>query len=379
MENFILYNPTKLFFGKNVVDGFGETVQELGQKALLVYGSGSIKKNGIYDHVMGQLKKAAITVIEYSGITPNPLVDDVDKAAELGRKENVDFIIAVGGGSVIDSAKVMSVAIPQDGPAWDLVKGNIKAGSSLPLVAVLTLAATGTEMNMFAVIQNPETKEKLGFRNPLMYPKYSYLDPQYTYSVSRDYTSWGITDLIAHCLEAYFGEGKATLSDKFVYSIIREAREFGPSLLENLRDYDLRARMMYAATSALNNLTAYGRKYGDWGVHSVGHILSVLYDVPHGASLSVVYPAWLKLHRNRIPQRIKELGENLFGGHTVDDTIEGFEKLFSEIESPVRLSQLEIPNVDHDLILTTMIDNKVGGNVHKLSPEDDQKLLDLFK
>ena len=361
------------------MEGMGDTIKPLGNKALFVSGGGSIKKNGIYDQVMGQLDEAGIEVIEYSGIKPNPLVDDVDKAAEMGRKENVDFIIAVGGGSVIDSAKVMSVAIPQDGPAWELVKGSVKASSSLPLVAVLTLAATGTEMNMFAVVQNPETKEKLGFRNPLMYPKYSYLDPQYTYSVSRDYTSWGITDLIAHCLEAYFGEGEATLSDKFVYSIIREAREFGLPLLENLQDYDLRARMMYAATSALNNLTAYGRKYGDWGVHSVGHILSVLYDVAHGASLSIVYPAWMKLHSDRIPGRIKELGKNLFGGHTVDDTIKGFEKLFAEIDSPVRLSQLEIPNIDHGLILKTMIDNKVGGNVYKLSPEDNQKLLELFK
>lgn len=378
MENFILYNPTKLFFGKNVVDGLGETVKKLGKKALIVYGGGSIKNNGIYGQVMGQLRQAGIEVIEYSGIQPNPLVNDVDKASELARKENVDFILAVGGGSVIDSAKVMSVTIPQEAPAWDLIKGNSKALKSLPLVAVLTLAATGTEMNMFAVVQNPETREKLGYRNPLMYPKYSYLDPQYTFSVSRDYTSWGITDLIAHCLEAYFGEGEASLSDKFVYAIIQEAADFGPVLLENLNNYDLRARMMYAATSALNNLTSYGRKYGDWGVHSVGHILSVLYDVPHGASLSIVYPAWLKLHRKRIPGRIKELGRNLFGGKTAIDAIEGFEELFTEIGSPVRLSQMEIPGMDHDLILETMIKNKVGGNVHKLSPEDDAELVKLF-
>jgi len=379
MENFILYNPTKLFFGRDVVAGLGKTVESLGKTALLVYGGGSIRRNGIYDQVMAQLEGSGIKVIEYSGIKPNPLVDDVDKASELARKEKVDFIVAVGGGSVIDSAKVMSVTIPQEGPAWDLVKGKVKAKAGIPLVAVLTLAATGTEMNMFAVVQNPETKEKLGCREPLMYPAYSYLDPQYTFSVNRDYTSWGITDLIAHCLEAYFGEGKAELSDKFIYAIIREAMEFGPELLKNLNDYDLRARMMYAATSALNNLTSYGRKYGDWGVHSLGHILSVLYDVPHGASLSIVYPAWLRLHLRRIPGRIEELGKNLFGTETAEEGIEALEKFFMSIGSPVRLSMMRIPDIDHDLILDTMIANKVGGNVHKLSQDDYQELIKLFR
>lgn len=378
MENFIMHNPTELHFGRNVLENLGEKANNLGKKALLIYGGGSIKRNGIYNTVVSALSKNGIEFTEYPGIKPNPLVNDADAAAELGRKEKADFILAVGGGSVIDTGKIVSVAIPQEGPAWDMIKGKTHPRKNLPLIAVLTLAATGTEMNRFAVVQNPETREKLGFHNPLMYPVYSFLDPQFTLSVPKDYTSYGITDLTSHCLEAYFGEGHAPLSDKYVYAIIREAIEIGAPLLNNLQDYELRARMMYAATNALNNLTSYGRRSGDWGVHSVGHILSVLYDVPHGASLSIVYPAWMKLHRNRIPERIRELGKNLFGTKTIVDTIEGFEAFFSGIGSPIRLSQLEIEKPDAGLILETMNKNKVGGNIHKLSPEDNRKLIAFF-
>ena len=166
---------------------------------------------------------------------------------------------------------------------------------------MLTLAATGTEMNRFAVVQNNQTKEKLGYGDPLIYPKESFLDPSYTISVPANYTSYGITDLIAHSLEAFFGEGEASLSDRFVYAIIHEALDNGPLLMKDPENYLLREKIMYAATNALNNLTFYGRKSGDWGVHSIGHVLSVLYDIPHGASLSIAYPAWLRLHQDRIP------------------------------------------------------------------------------
>ena len=291
----------------------------------------------------------------------------------------MDFIVAVGGGSVIDSAKIMSVTIPVDSGGWDIVTGKVKTQRNLPLIDVLTVAATGTEMNMFAVVQNNETREKLGYSNSLMYPKYSFLDPQYTMSVPKDYTAYGITDLIAHCLEAYFGGGNASLSDKFVCAIIKEAMEFGPALLNDLNNYDLRARIMYAATSALNNLTSYGRKGGDWGVHTIGHVLSVLYDVPHGASLSIVYPAWLKLQKNKIPSRITDLGQNLFGTNSPDGTISSFEEFFMSIESPVRLSQLNNPNTEKELILKTLISNKVGGAFFPLSKEDDSQLVDLFQ
>jgi hypothetical protein len=379
MEKFTLYNPVKLHFGKGVVKDLGKVVSNYGKRVLLVYGGGSIKRNGIYDQVREQLDKSGAVVFEYAGIKPNPVIEDVDAAAKLGREERVDVILAVGGGSVIDSAKIISITIPVQHGGWDFMKGKEKPETAVPLISVLTLAATGTEMNRFAVVQNNATKEKLGHGDALTYPAESFLDPAYTLSVPPDYTSYGVTDLIAHCLEAYFGEGEATLSDRFVYAIIREALDYGPLLMNNLSDYALREKIMYAATSALNNLTSYGRKSGDWGVHSIGHVLSVLYDVPHGASLSIAYPAWLKLHLNRIPERIAELGKNLFGTVTAEETINAFESFFITIKSPVRLTESRINAAEKgEEIFQTLKMNRAGGNHHKLNDADYRELIRIM-
>ncbi len=374
-----MYNPVKLHFGRGVAENLGDAISKYGRRVLLIYGGGSIKKNGIYEQVTGQLSKAGLEVFEYAGIRPNPIIEDVDAAAALGREKQADVILAVGGGSVIDSAKIISITIPVQHSGWDFMKGKARPKTAVPMISVLTLAATGTEMNRFAVVQNNATKEKLGYGDALTYPKESFLDPEYTFSVSRDYTAYGITDLIAHCLEAYFGDGEATLSDRFVYSIIREAMDHGPALLENLQDYRLRAIIMYAATSALNNLTMYGRRYGDWGVHSIGHTLSVLYDVPHGASLSIAYPAWMRLHLDKIPGRIAELGQNLFGTQTAEETISRMEDFFRSIGSPVRLKESGIDAGEKGgEIFDTLKSNRAGGNHHKLTDEDYRALIRLM-
>lgn len=379
MENFIMYNPVKLHFGRGVVGKLGDVISKYGNRVLLVYGGGSIKRNGIYDEVKAQLAKVGAEVFEYAGIRPNPIIEDVDAAAALGREKQVQVILAVGGGSAIDSAKMISITIPVNHSGWDFVKNVAKPKSAVPLVAVLTLAATGTEMNRFAVTQNNKTREKLGYGDPLTYPKESFLDPAYTLSVPADYTSYGISDLVAHCLEAYFGDGEATLSDRFVYSIIREAMDNGPALMQDLNNYRLREIIMYAATSALNNLTMYGRKYGDWGVHSIGHVLSVLYDIPHGASLSIVYPAWMKFHLNKIPDRLAELGKNLFGTQTAEETIAGFETFFQSIRSPIRLKEFGIDATEKgEEIYRTLVDNKAGGNHHKFNDSDYKELIRLM-
>jgi len=379
MENFVMHNPVKLHFGRGVVIGLGEAVAKYGKRVLLVYGGGSIKKNGIYEQVAEQLQKIGAQVFEYSGIRPNPIIEDVDAAAALGREKKVDVVLAVGGGSVIDSAKLISITIPVSHSGWGFMKGRNTPKSSVPLIAVLTLAATGTEMNRFAVVQNNRTREKLGYGSAFTYPRESFLDPTFTLSVSKEYTGYGIVDLIAHCLEAYFGEGEATLSDRFVYSIIREAMEYGPRLMDQLDSYELREKIMYAATNALNNLTSYGRKNGDWGVHSIGHVLSVLYDVPHGASLSIGYPAYLRLLRDKAGDRIIELGRNLFNTSTVDETILEMEKLFTSLASPTRLSHCGISVAEKGQeIVKTMISNEVGGNHYKLIEADYRSLIELM-
>lgn len=380
MENFTAYNPTSLHFGKNVLSQLGTTVGRFGKKVLLVYGKQSIKSSGLYDTVMQQLNQLGAEVYEYSGIRSNPVVEDVDAAAAIGREHSVDVVLAVGGGSVIDSAKIISIAIPVEAPAWGFFERKMMPRTAVPLIAVLTLAATGTEMNQFAVLTNHKTENKNGYASPLIYPKHSFLDPQLTTTVPADYTAYGIADLIAHSLEAYFGKGEdATLTDRFIFAIIREAVEVGPALMNNLSDYRLRAKIMFAATMALNGMTMYGRTSGDWGVHSIGHILSLLHDVPHGASLTIVYPAWMELQKENLGHRISMLGENVFGTPDVDTTISRFREFFSSIGCPVSLSQAVPGNIDYNEILRVMIHNRAATFVHKLTHDDYLRIIELIK
>jgi alcohol dehydrogenase YqhD (iron-dependent ADH family) len=378
MENFTAYNPTKLHFGSGVIDQLGEATLEFGKRVLLLYGKGSVKKTGIYDQVIKQLKAIDAEIFEYSGIKSNPLVEDVSEAAQIGKLNNIDVIIAVGGGSVIDSAKITALAIANNTDPWAIMKYKAKPTSTIPLIAVLTLAATGTEMNGAAVLQNPETDEKIGYVSSLNYPKHSFLDPEFTYSVPTDYTAYGIVDLIAHALEAYFGEGDASLSDRFVEVIIKEAMEYGPLVLKEPENYDYRANIMWAATTALNGLTSYGKKSGDWGVHDIGHNISYLYDTPHGATLSIAYPAWLRFQKNRIPQRIAQLGNQLFGTNTADETISNLENFFKSIDCPVKLTDINIANNKKDEITNQMIKTKINGMVRKFTDEDRIAIVDLM-
>ncbi len=378
MENFISYNPTNLHFGKDVVNELGAIAASTGRKALLVYGGGSVLRNGSYQDTVNQLKANNIDIIEYSGIKPNPLVKSVDEAAELGLKEGVDMVVAVGGGSVIDSAKIIAVCISDKVKGWEIMTGAHEPKATIPLILVLTLAATGTEMNPTAVLQNPESDDKRGFRHPVMFPKHSFLDPGYTKSVPPDYTAYGIVDLVAHSLEAWFGAGHAPLSDKFVLAIIKEALEIGPKLMKDLENYELRARIMWAATNALNDVTMHARKSGDWGVHGLGHILSYLYDTAHGATLSIIYPAWMKHIALRAPDRIIELGSALFGVNSVSATVKEFEKFFIELGSPIRANEAGINKEKSSEILELMRKHKVSGMHHSLDESDRKAIVEMM-
>ena len=378
MENFIAHNPTSLHFGKDCLNDLGVTLKKFGRKVLFVYGKGSIIKTGLYNRITDILREIGAEVVEYPGIRPNPVVKDVDAAATMGRENQVEMILAVGGGSVIDSAKMISISIPVSHSAWDFMDRKARPKKAVPLVAVLTLAATGTEMNPFAVISNKETLVKDGYGSPLLFPAHSFLDPQFTLSVPPDHTAFGIADLIAHSFEAWFGDGDASLSDRFVISIVREAMEYGPLLLKDLTNYGLREKIMYSATMALNGLTLYGRKSGDWGVHSAGHILSLLYDVPHGGSLTIFYPAWLRIMKERIPERISKLGSELFREKlSADESIERIESFFRSINCPVRITELNHPEINREQILKIMVKNNVSGATLKMNESDLKKLIDL--
>jgi len=376
MYNFIAFNPTKLHFGNDVVKDLGSAAAALGNKALLVYGGGSVLRNGSYKDTLEQLKSHDIQITEFNGIKPNPRVEDVMEAARIGREANVDMVVAVGGGSAIDSAKIIAICIADDSDAWKVMTGKHQVKGAKPLIAVLTLAATGTEMNAVAVLQNGLTMEKIGYRNELIYPAHSFLDPSYTKSVPANYTAYGIVDLVAHSLEAWFGNGEASLSDRFVISVIKEAMEYGPALMNDLESYELRAHIMWAATNALNNITIYGRASGDWGVHAFGHVLSFLYDTAHGATLSIIYPAWMRVMKERAGDRILQLGKALFDLDTTDETIKAFEELFQSLGSPVTCQEANIDKSKKEEILNLMNKNQAEGLNFKFSKEEREQLLD---
>ncbi len=376
MENFIAYNPTKVHFGKDVVKKLGNTVSQYGKNVLLIYGKGSILGNGIYNEVKEQLKNS--NVFEYKGIKPNPIIEDVDAAIEIARKNSVDCIVAVGGGSVIDTAKIVSLSAQHGFKGWDVMLQHVKPTKTIPLLAVLTVAATGTEMNGNAVIQNNTTKQKLGLYHPHAYPAHSFLDPQFTFTVSKQQTANGIVDMIAHALEAYFGKGNAPLSDRFVESIIADVIQHAPKLLSELNNYDLRAYIMWDATCALNGITLYGREGGDWGVHHLAHELSLLYDLAHGATLSITYPAWMKFHKNKLKDKMNQLGSRVFQTTSAEEMIEATEKHFEKFGCPIRLQQAGIDTQKRDEIVETMNRNKATGIYHTLTNQDREKLVDLM-
>ncbi len=381
MEKFVTYNPTKLFFGKQSITALSKHSSVLGKKVLLMMGGSSAKKNGAYHDVMQQLKSTKTSVVEFWGIKPNPRIDEVIEAIKIGRKEKVDFIVAMGGGSVIDSSKIAALCIPENAEPWQVMKGEYKPKpkQALPLVVVLTIAATGSEMNCFAVLQNMATKEKIGFGSPLVFPTLSICDPTYTLTVPVNNTAYGMADIAAHALEAYFGEGDAILSDRFVVSILKELIDISVPLLHKPDDYSLRERMMWVSTCALNGTTTSGRKSGDWGAHDIAHHLSVLYDIPHGASLSVVYPAWLKLFKKELNHRITWLGKEVFNVNTASATINCFISFFNKINCPVSLSSLGITGSKYDAFKKLVLQHKPSGTAHPLNTKQLSQLIEWMK
>lgn len=376
MDNFKVFNPTTLYFGSNVIDNLSQCLGKTGKRVLLIYGKGSVKANGVYSKVAAQVELAGGEIFEYAGVKSNPVYQDVDAAARIAQENNIDVVVAMGGGSVIDTAKMVALTACVSHSSWDFFTKKTKPRKALPLICVLTLAATGTEMNSYAVIQNDTTKQKLSYGHPLIFPKYSFLDPAYTISVPYDYTAYGIVDIMAHALEAYFGKGESRLTDNITLEIVKETMYKGQLLLNNLQSYDLRADIMLAATLALNGTTVYGKSYGDWGVHAIGHVLSSLYDIPHGASLSIAYPAWLKLHREKIKNKIEYLGEKLFDEKiTASETIKKMEDFLIKLKTPLKVTDIFVEAKRED-IKRALVSNEVSGYYHKLSADDYDFLLE---
>ena len=313
MQNFDYQTPTRLIFGKGVVEKLPEVLAPLGKKVLLTYGGGSIKKIGLYQKVLELLK--GFEIVELSGIQPNPKYDpSVLDGVRLCKENGIEVILAVGGGSVLDCSKAIAAGACYDGDPWDLISYNVKAQAALPIVDIITLAATGSEYDCGGVISRTETNDKIGYMDEHLFPTASFLDPTYTFTVSRKQTAAGIADAMNHTIEQYFTEDSTLLNDGFCESMLRSLMVNGRKCLENPEDYTARAEMMFCCTLGCNGILSMGSSYSGWPCHGIEHALSAYYDITHGEGLAIITPPWMRhILSERTLERFVKYGVNVFG------------------------------------------------------------------
>ncbi|MHA4766635.1 iron-containing alcohol dehydrogenase [Bacillus altitudinis] len=381
MENFIYYNPTKLMFGKGQLDGLKSELARYGKRVLLVYGGGSIKKNGLYDKVISALNEAEAEVFELSGVEPNPRLTTVQKGIDICQNENIDFLLAVGGGSVIDCTKAIAAGAEYDGNVWDIISKKTTPQKALPFGTVLTLAATGSEMNPDSVITNWETNEKYVWGSSVTHPAFSILDPEHTYSVPENQTVYGMVDMMSHVFEQYFHNVKNTpLQDRMCFAVLQTVIETAPKLLEDLQNYEHRETILYAGTIALNGTLQMGY-FGDWASHTIEHAVSAVYDIPHAGGLAILFPNWMRHTLDHNVERFKNLMLNMFdieteGKSDRDIALEGIDKLsafWTSLGAPSRLADYDIGEDQLDKIAAIAAkEMEYGGfgNFMKLGRDD---------
>lgn len=381
MNNFRYHAYTDVRFGKGQVECLPELVALHGKKVLMVYGGGSIRKNGLYDKVKELLSD--FTVFELGGVEPNPKITSVREGAEICKKEKIDVVLAVGGGSTIDAAKVIAAAAYYDGEPWDLVKDNSKIGKVLPVVTVLTLAATGSEMNKNAVISNMETNEKLGTSSHDFIPQASVCDPQYLFTLPPMQTAAGTADIMSHIFEQYFqNTTTAFISDRFAESLLKACIKYCPIALKEPDNYEARANLMWASTQALNSLLSCG-KGGGWTCHPIEHELSAYYDITHGVGLAIVTPRWMRyILNNRTVDKFAEYGRNVWGIEEDDayecanKAIDATEQFFKECGIPMTLTEIGIDDSKIELMAEDTIKyNNMAGAYVALNQEDVANIL----
>lgn len=384
MKSFCYHVPTDIHFGKGMVSCLGEELRKYGKRVLLVYGGGSIKRTGLYDKVMAQL--ADFEVTELPGIEPNPKITSVRKGVKLCKEKKIDVILAVGGGSTIDDSKAIAAGACYDGDPWDLVLDSDLVKAALPIADVLTINATGSEMNKGGVISNEETHEKLEINTPLLYPRFSILDPTLLYTLPKKQTAAGTADIISHVFEQYFQvyDG-AYLTDQLCEGVLRTCFKYGPIALDNAESYEARSNLMWAATVGLNDILSCGKGVEEWSVHPIEHVLSAYYDITHGVGLAILTPAWMKhILSDQTEKRFASYARNVWGIESDDvrkDAIEGIERtaeFFASIGLPSRLSQVGIgPEKFEEMASEAVRTSSIQESAYvKMNAED---VLEIFK
>ena len=383
MNNFTYDIKTKVYFGKGQISHLGEETALYGKKALLVYGGGSIKKNGLYEEAMKEFKNHQIEVVELSGVEPNPRIETVRKGVELCRKHNIDVIVAIGGGSTIDCAKIISGSVSYDKDPWDIVLDASKVTSCLPILTVLTLAATGSEMDAVAVISDMSKNEKWGCGHPGFRPVVSILDPTYTFSVSKYQTACGTADIMSHIMESYFTNTEGFMQDRIAEGLLRTCIAYGLRAVKQPDDYEARANLMWTGSWAINDLLKLG-KGCPWSVHPMEHELSAFYDITHGAGLAILTPYWMEYVLDETSvDKFVDFARNVWqvSPHLEDEYAiakEGIKRLrdfFVAMGLPTTLHEVGI-NEEHFDIMAEKASKKLQGGYRNLTKED---VINIYK
>jgi len=382
MNSFIYDIPTKVYFGNDQLGNLGKEVEKYGKRVLLTYGGGSIKKTGLYDRVMAELNKIGAEVFELSGISPNPRVESVREGAEICKKNNVDLILAVGGGSVLDCSKFIGAATFYDGDAWDISIGKVDVEKCLPLITILTLSATGSEMDCGGVITNEATQDKVGRMCKPMQPKVSFLDPTNTYTVSAYQTACGAADILSHIFEEYFNLNKdLEMLDGFMEVLIKTVIKYTPIAIKEPTNYEARANIMWASSWAINGFIVGGKRQ-NWSCHPMEHQLSAVYDITHGLGLAILTPRWMRYSLSeKTVDRFYRFATNVFGLTGEDKmavSVKGIEKLeeflFKTIGLTDTLSKLGIDEKYFDV----MAEKAASDNTFTpLTKEDVKKIYEM--
>ena len=384
MKNFTWWNPTIVLFGRGSVLQLADQLEAAGvESVLLLYGGKAIFKNGVYTQVADALTKKGIAFPELGGVRPNPRIDKVREAVARIKASPVDAIVPVGGGSVFDSAKAVAAGACYDGDPWDFFEGR-EVGRALPIFGVLTASATSSEVNGIAVVSNPEKEAKTSMNSPLLYPRVSAIDPSFQFSLPETQTVYGGIDIMAHVLERVLdGDEGVELVDEQGYALLRSMTRLIPDLLEEPEDYDARAEYAWAGSLAHNGALSCGRATrGDFSSHKLGHSLSLLFDVPHGASLSVMMPAWARYLCERHPAPFARLAEavfDVFDGSEEERAVEGIDLLedfFRSVGAPTTLRELNIGEAD---IARLAANASARGNFGVLKSLDANDVLEIYK
>ncbi len=314
MNTFVYDIPTRVYFGEGQICHLGEELKKYGKRVLLTYGGGSIKKSGLYDAVLQQLKAAGLELFELSGIQPNPRIDSVREGVRICKEKGIDVLLAVGGGSTLDATKWIAAGACVEHDAWDFFSKWSPVEKALPIVTVLTLSATGSEMDGGGVISNPETQDKIGRVEQVLYPKASFLDPTYTYSVGKYQTACGTADILSHIIELYFApEPDMYMLDAMMEGLMKTVIKYAPVAMAKPNDYQARANLMWASSWAINGFLRGGKRHA-WSCHPIEHELSAFYDITHGLGLAILTPRWLEycLDENNV-ERYVQFAVNVFG------------------------------------------------------------------